>query len=53
VVVTHDDRYFHVADRVLQMDYGKLSDLPATLMKGSPRKRAVRRPNKPASQEPT
>ena len=28
VVVTHDDRYFHVADRVLQMDYGKLSDLP-------------------------
>jgi putative ATP-binding cassette transporter len=53
VVVTHDDRYFHVADRVLQMDYGKLSDLPATLMKGSPRKRAVKRPNKPASQEPT
>jgi len=28
VVVTHDDRYFHVADRVLQMDYGKLADLP-------------------------
>jgi ABC-type siderophore export system fused ATPase/permease subunit len=28
VVVTHDDRYFHVADRVLQMDYGKLSDVP-------------------------
>jgi putative ATP-binding cassette transporter len=53
VVVTHDDRYFHVADRVLQMDYGKLSDLPATLVKGSPRKRAVKRPNKPASQEPT
>jgi putative ATP-binding cassette transporter len=26
VVVTHDDRYFHIADRVLQMDYGKLSD---------------------------
>jgi ABC-type siderophore export system fused ATPase/permease subunit len=25
--VTHDDRYFHVADRVLVMDYGKLSDL--------------------------
>jgi putative ATP-binding cassette transporter len=28
VVVTHDDRYFHVADRVLQMDYGKLRELP-------------------------
>jgi putative ATP-binding cassette transporter len=27
VVVTHDDRYFHVADRVLEIDYGKLSDL--------------------------
>jgi putative ATP-binding cassette transporter len=24
VVVTHDDRYFHVADRVLRMEYGKL-----------------------------
>jgi putative ATP-binding cassette transporter len=24
VVVTHDERYFHVADRVLGMDYGKL-----------------------------
>jgi putative ATP-binding cassette transporter len=28
VVVSHDDRYFHVGDRVLEMDYGKLSDLP-------------------------
>jgi len=27
VVVTHDDRYSHVADRVLGMDYGKLNDL--------------------------
>lgn len=26
VVVTHDDRYFHVADRVLEMDYGKLKE---------------------------
>lgn len=24
VVVSHDDRYFHLGDRVLQMDYGKL-----------------------------
>ena len=30
VVVSHDDRYFHVADRVLQMDYGKLITLPTT-----------------------
>ena len=27
VVVSHDDRYFHVGDRVLQMDYGKLSQI--------------------------
>jgi putative ATP-binding cassette transporter len=24
VVITHDDRYFAVADRVLKLDYGKL-----------------------------
>lgn len=29
VVVTHDDRYHHIADRVLQMDYGTLRDGPA------------------------
>jgi len=29
VVVSHDDRYFHVADRVLKMDYGKLSGMSA------------------------
>ncbi len=29
VMVSHDDRYFHAADRVLQMDYGKLTELPA------------------------
>ncbi len=28
LVVSHDDRYFHIADRVLQMDYGQLRDLP-------------------------
>ncbi|MBZ5653456.1 MAG: cyclic peptide export ABC transporter, partial [Acidobacteriia bacterium] len=44
VVVSHDDRYFHVGDRVLQMDYGKLSDLPPAEVKASPKKRAVRRP---------
>jgi len=52
VVVTHDDRYFHVADRVLQMDYGKLSDLPRGEMKGGARKLPVRRSSKPASREP-
>ena len=24
LVITHDDRYFHLADRVLKLDYGKL-----------------------------
>jgi putative pyoverdin transport system ATP-binding/permease protein len=38
VVVTHDDRYFHIADRVLQMDYGRLNDLPRDDVKASPRK---------------
>lgn len=29
-VISHDDHYFHVADRVLKLDYGKIeSDLPA------------------------
>jgi len=36
VVVSHDDRYFHLADRVLQMDYGKLSVLPPNPTKSSP-----------------
>ena len=26
IAVTHDDRYFHVADRVLKMEYGKIVD---------------------------
>lgn len=25
-VISHDDRYFHVADRLLRLDYGKLRD---------------------------
>ncbi len=25
LVITHDDRYFHLADRIIQLDYGKLS----------------------------
>ncbi len=26
IIATHDDRYFHVADRVLKLDYGQLND---------------------------
>jgi cyclic peptide transporter len=37
VAVSHDDRYFHAGDRVLQMDYGKLAPLPKE------RKKAPRR----------
>jgi putative ATP-binding cassette transporter len=30
IVVSHDDRYYHVADRLIKLDYGKLeSDEPA------------------------
>jgi putative pyoverdin transport system ATP-binding/permease protein len=28
IAVTHDDKYFHTADRVLKMDYGSMSELP-------------------------
>jgi putative ATP-binding cassette transporter len=24
IAATHDDKYFHVADRVLKMEYGKI-----------------------------
>ena len=47
VVVTHDDRYFHVADRVLGMDYGKLKEVPTPAKPSKPRKRAPG-PKKPA-----
>jgi putative pyoverdin transport system ATP-binding/permease protein len=26
LVITHDDKYFHAADRILKLDYGKLED---------------------------
>lgn len=31
IVITHDDRYFHLADRLIKLDYGRivLSDVPA------------------------
>lgn len=28
IVITHDDRYYHCADRLLAMDYGKLNEIP-------------------------
>ncbi|RKZ40912.1 MAG: hypothetical protein DRR00_32115, partial [Candidatus Parabeggiatoa sp. nov. 3] len=27
IAVTHDDKYFHVADRVLKMEYGQIVNL--------------------------
>jgi putative ATP-binding cassette transporter len=36
-VISHDDHYFHVADRILKLDYGKIeSDLPAAEHTGVP-----------------
>ncbi|MGH7968533.1 MAG: cyclic peptide export ABC transporter, partial [Limisphaerales bacterium] len=29
LVISHDDRYFHVADRILKLDYGKLVSSPS------------------------
>ncbi len=30
IVISHDDHYYHVADRILKLDYGKIeADLPA------------------------
>lgn len=37
VVVTHDDRYHHIADRVLQMDYGALHDFAKPAQPNSPK----------------
>jgi putative ATP-binding cassette transporter len=42
-VISHDDHYFHVADRILKLDYGKIeSDLPAEEHTGVPAGAAVR-----------
>jgi putative pyoverdin transport system ATP-binding/permease protein len=30
LVITHDDRYFHLADRVIKLDYGRIAEHPAT-----------------------
>jgi putative pyoverdin transport system ATP-binding/permease protein len=26
LVISHDDKYFHVADRIIKLDYGKLAE---------------------------
>jgi putative pyoverdin transport system ATP-binding/permease protein len=30
IVITHDDRYFHIADRIMVMESGQLSQVQAT-----------------------
>jgi putative ATP-binding cassette transporter len=37
IVVTHDDRYFHVGDRVLKLDEGKLVDASTVVNRGAQR----------------
>lgn len=27
IVISHDDRYFHVADRIIKLDYGKIESI--------------------------
>jgi cyclic peptide transporter len=44
VVVTHDDRYYHVADRVLEMDYGRLKELSPAARPAKARKRKPKLP---------
>jgi len=46
LVVSHDDRYFHIADRVLEMDYGQLRDLPHNGRNASLRKQLTARSSK-------
>lgn len=35
VVISHDDRYFHVADRILKLNYGKMEQEIVTPLKAS------------------
>ncbi|HVG02405.1 MAG TPA: cyclic peptide export ABC transporter [Nitrospira sp.] len=44
IVVTHDDRYFHVGDRVLKLDEGKLVDASASVTRGAPRMSPILKP---------
>ncbi|MDV7340256.1 cyclic peptide export ABC transporter [Terasakiella sp. A23] len=43
IVVSHDDHYFHVGDRIWQMDYGQLSEIKTTR---PPRRRSVKTEDK-------
>jgi putative ATP-binding cassette transporter len=55
VVVTHDDRYFHVADRVLAMEYGKFREIaapPKPSKPPKPRKRRPRGDSRPPAEDP-
>ncbi len=51
VVVTHDDRYFHAADRVLGMDYGQLKAISRTGKPAKPRRRRPGGVAQPAIEE--
>jgi putative ATP-binding cassette transporter len=35
LVITHDDHYFDVADRIIKLDYGKLADAPSDIAESS------------------
>ncbi|WP_163867069.1 cyclic peptide export ABC transporter [Myxococcus eversor] len=41
VVISHDNQYFHVADRIIQLDSGRLMEMPATSQKAEPRRATV------------
>jgi len=34
LVITHDDRYFDLADRIIKLDYGKLASTVASEPEG-------------------
>ena len=34
IVVTHDDRYFHLGDKVFKLDYGRTANTVAVLTEG-------------------
>lgn len=41
VVISHDNQYFHVADRIIQLDSGKLMEMPFTSQKAELRRTPV------------
>ena len=36
LVITHDDKYFHIADRLVKLDYGKLDHSRGPLRRAQP-----------------